>query len=669
LVRGEPDGTSTTISYGYDLVGRRTQMSDPTGTTTWTLDPLGRTTQVSSPQGTIAYGYDEAGRRTQMTVPAVAGAPGGVVSYGYDQAGRVATVTDAAVAGAPATVSLSYLADGRVDRVDRSNGVSTRYGYDAAGRVIDMSHATAAGELVGFGYVLDANGNRVGVASRHAGVGVVSETYTLDELDRLTTVTSSTAGTSSYGYDAAGNRTRVSNAAGDTTATFDAAQRLTATTGSSGTVTYGYDLAGNLTSVSTGERYGYDGANQLVSAAGAGASHSYRFDGDGIRVGADGRPQLWDTTDTNPTLISDGAGTTTIHTPGGIGPLVASTTTAASWPLADALGSIRAQTTPTGAVVATADYDPWGTPDATNGTIGGFGYTGELTDPTGLVHLRARSYQPTLGRFTQTDTTQPNAAGTQGWNLYTYTANNPTTHTDPTGHESLTSEAILDDATIAEIEGALRVGLAKHIATRVTYVALELLAGTACAATVCDTTDNNTRPAPPTAPDPLPEPPSPIPTSTTDTPTERTRPTTPHTCPATTSVAPQTGGGCEMVPVWFGQARISAVFGDEDQTPITADPAGFRIRVFSHPSAPGVFIAINNRTLANYSLAAAPTAPACRAVPTPAELERLTDPPIPPQTALPSPVIAVTESISDPTPVSPYRVTSTVSVPRTTSPC
>jgi hypothetical protein len=38
-----------------------------------------------------------------------------------------------------------------------------------------------------------------------------------------------------------------------------------------------------------------------------------------------------------------------------------------------------------------------------------------------------------------------------------------------------------------------------------------------------------------------------------------------------------------MVPVWFGQARISAVFGDEDQTPITTDPAGVRIRVVLHP--------------------------------------------------------------------------------------
>ncbi len=59
------------------------------------------------------------------------------------------------------------------------------------------------------------------------------------------------------------------------------------------------------------------------------------------------------------------------------------------------------------------------------------GYTGQLTDPTtGFIDLRARQLDPTLGRFLSADTVQPNAPGTQGYNLYAYTANNPTTWTD-----------------------------------------------------------------------------------------------------------------------------------------------------------------------------------------------------------------------------------------------
>ena len=39
-----------------------------------------------------------------------------------------------------------------------------------------------------------------------------------------------------------------------------------------------------------------------------------------------------------------------------------------------------------------------------------------------------------LGRFLSADSVQPNAPGTQGYNLYAYVANNPTTWVDPSGH-------------------------------------------------------------------------------------------------------------------------------------------------------------------------------------------------------------------------------------------
>lgn len=39
------------------------------------------------------------------------------------------------------------------------------------------------------------------------------------------------------------------------------------------------------------------------------------------------------------------------------------------------------------------------------------------------------------GRFLSADPVQPNAPGTQGYNLYAYVANNPTTWVDPSGHQ------------------------------------------------------------------------------------------------------------------------------------------------------------------------------------------------------------------------------------------
>ena len=112
-------------------------------------------------------------------------------------------------------------------------------------------------------------------------------------------------------------------------------------------------------------------------------------------------------------------------------------TGATSYPLTDTLGSMRGVTDSSGTLTGSTDYDAFGAVRAQSGSSLSLGYTGQLTDPnTGFVDLRARELDPTLGRFLSADTVQPNAPGTQGYNLYAYTANNPTTWVDPTGHEA-----------------------------------------------------------------------------------------------------------------------------------------------------------------------------------------------------------------------------------------
>ena len=60
-------------------------------------------------------------------------------------------------------------------------------------------------------------------------------------------------------------------------------------------------------------------------------------------------------------------------------------------------------------------------------------FTGETQDPTGLLYLRARYYDPTTGRFLTRDPVPGFAALTQTQNPYAYAMNNPVLFVDPSG--------------------------------------------------------------------------------------------------------------------------------------------------------------------------------------------------------------------------------------------
>src|SRR5581483_9009965 len=103
----------------------------------------------------------------------------------------------------------------------------------------------------------------------------------------------------------------------------------------------------------------------------------------------------------------------------------------------DGLGSVRAITDAGKAIVQTYESDEFGVPVSANGAlIQPFGYTGEPTDVTaGLLYLRARRYDPQLGRFTTRDTFAGLPAVPATLNRFTYTQNRPTVLTDPSGRD------------------------------------------------------------------------------------------------------------------------------------------------------------------------------------------------------------------------------------------
>jgi len=89
----------------------------------------------------------------------------------------------------------------------------------------------------------------------------------------------------------------------------------------------------------------------------------------------------------------------------------------------------------TGTLTLEKHYTPFGEVLATSG-IGEsvYGYTGEVSDESGLVYLRARYYEPVSGRFINRDIWEGDYYQSLTLNRWIYTNGNPINNTDPTGN-------------------------------------------------------------------------------------------------------------------------------------------------------------------------------------------------------------------------------------------
>lgn len=452
------------VSYAFDNAGRRTSMTDATGTTSWGYDAADRTTSVAQPAGTLTYAYDNAGRRTNMTLPGSR-----PVTYTYTPAGRLDRLTDWGGRWA----DFGYDASGRRTSIARSNGVGSTYTYDAAGEVTSIAHAAGGNTLQSFAYTYDAAGNRTTLTSPQG-----NETYGYDSLNRLTDVSYVGGPTVAYTYDAAGNRTSETRGAQTTNYTYDNAEQLTQV----GTETYTFDGAGNLTQAGS-DTYGWDYEDRLTSASRDGHSATYVYDGTGIKtrstVDGDTHDLLVDRLGGLPTVVDDGekayvqAGGLAWQTSG----------SGTEFALADGLGSVRGLTNSSGSLVGSASFEAFGATRTTSGATSPFGFAGEPADAAGLIDLRARALDPGIGRFLSIDTVRPNAPRGQGFNLYSYVANNPTTWTDPTGH-------FIDDLPAVTLPLGVRIAQAMGFLLTPTGLLITIVAVAAFALLWCALTDD-----------------------------------------------------------------------------------------------------------------------------------------------------------------------------------
>lgn len=461
------DGT-TPLGYTYDAANRTSTVTDATGNRTYSYDADSNITSITgtSPEAGFSYsGYNSYGQPQSITYP-----DGATAAYAYTADGEVnsAKLSEPSTTGEATTYS--YDAADNLTKSYLANGETEGYTYDDAGRLTALADDTSGGTAISsWTESLDKDGEPTQIATVHAGSsGVAGYGYDADGRVNAECAAACATGVSQidYTYDKTGNTTSRTSASGTTNYTYNADNELaTAATGVIRQV-YNYDADGNyIGNGSSTNQTTYDAADQPTSAVLGSTTYDFTDDAQGNLVTtADASGTVRTTTwDENATLAqlatqtgADGA-TASASADYLYNPLgqtqSATTSSSAYYNLTDWQGGTSDVTNSSGslqysaqALLGPGDYDLYGT--STTKTASGatlnpdsdpFGFQGQYQDNlTNTYDLRARSYNPAIGQFEQTDPLS-GGAGTPGSSTYSYANDQTTTETDPSG---LSPEAI-----------------------------------------------------------------------------------------------------------------------------------------------------------------------------------------------------------------------------------
>ncbi len=278
-------GCSTPVNFDvdfiYDLgpngIGRRTGMSDVSGSTTWFYDPRGRLsteektiTGATTPFSTT-WGYNSGDLPILMVYP-----DGETLTYGYNSDGTLKTVSS--------SIGGTYLNDMQYDEAGRlkliqygANVINKTFNYfpfntaDMGGLLSSVTTSSAS-PLQNLAYTYDKNGNVLTIVDSLS--GPQTQTFTYDALNRITSA-AATGGANglyseTYDYDPTTGNLSLKN--GQTYTYGDTAHIHAATALSNGN-SYVYDPNGNMiTRTVSGQTFDlvYDTENHLTGVSAQG---------------------------------------------------------------------------------------------------------------------------------------------------------------------------------------------------------------------------------------------------------------------------------------------------------------------------------------------------------------------------------------------------------------
>ncbi len=439
LRRDYPDGSS--VVFAYTPTGERASVTASRGLTSYDYDTRDRLVRQTEPDGAaIDYVYDPNGNRLAITTSS------GTTRYAYDALNRVRTVTDPA----GGLITHAYDAAGNQTSLTYPGGAETVWTYDTRDRVVAVDNRRADTTLISsYLYTLDAVGNRTRVAEADGR----TVDYSYDALYRLAgeDIVDPVNGNQSFAYDYSptGNRLSKTDAAGLTTYTSDANDRLLSEAGPGTAVTYSYDDNGNrLARVAPvgSTLYQFDFDNRLRHVQSNAATIDYGYDADGLRVarGENGTSTnyLWDANREFQQVLEerDGGGPAARYVwDEQFSPLSSETSAGIRYYLNDASRNVRELIDDTSTVTDASDLDGFGgVLQAIQTTPNPYLLHGQhLDDGSELYYVRARWYDPMTGAFLGRDPAAGDPSIPRSLHKHAFTFNNPVMFSDPGGAETL----------------------------------------------------------------------------------------------------------------------------------------------------------------------------------------------------------------------------------------